>query len=108
MTETLVCGDTTRTDSASLPESKLGPFRDLAGSDAVTALDSRYECVEPCPTDIPATTITVATPSTERTVTVEAGAETPPVLDRVTGALDTASEHVSTGGCDPVPPTETR
>ncbi|MBX0286323.1 hypothetical protein [Haloarcula salinisoli] len=108
VTETLVCGDTTRTDSATLPESELDPFRDLAGSDAVTELDSRYDCEERCPTDIPPTTLTITTPGVDRTVTVEAGAETPALLDRVMNALDDTSQHVSTDGCAPTPPTETR
>jgi|GEM_PF-1559612 hypothetical protein len=105
VTEALVCGDDTRSDTASLSDAELAPFRDLDES-SVADLASRYDCAERCPTDIPPTTITVTTPDTERTATVEAGAETPPVLGRLTDALETASQHVSTDGCSP--PTETR
>lgn len=107
VTETLVCGEETRSDSASVPDADLDPFRGL-GQDDVASLRSRYACDGRCPTDIPPTTLTITTPETDRTVTVEAGADTPDLLDRLLRALDAAGQHVSTGGCDPVPPTETR
>jgi len=105
VTETLVCGGEETTDSASLSASALAPFRALREGDAVESFASTYECSEPCPTDIPPTTVTISTPTAEQRVTVAAGAETPSSLDRLLDALDTASQQVSAGDCDPAEPT---
>jgi len=105
VTETLVCGETTATDSAPLSDSVLEPFRELAGNDAVGALESTYSCADGCPTDVPPTTVTISTPEDDRTVTVDAGAEPPSLLARVMAALETEGERVSTGACAPPEPT---
>ncbi|MDS0260623.1 hypothetical protein NDI56_14550 [Haloarcula sp. S1CR25-12] len=105
VTETLDCGETTAIDSASLSDSELEPFRELAGDDAVGALEPTYSCADSCPTDVPPTTVTISTPADDRTVTVDAGAEPPALLARVMAALEAASEQVSTGACAPPEPT---
>lgn len=103
VTETLVFGDQSMNDSATLPDTALEPFRALAGADDLDTLQARYACEERCPTDVPPTTVTIATTTTRASVTVEPGASTPALLNRILNALSTAAERVSAGSCSSKP-----
>lgn len=103
VTETLVCGDQSMNDSATLLDTALEPFRALAGADDLDTLQTRYACEERCPTDVPPTTVTIATTTTGASVTVEPGASTPALLNRTLDALSTAAERVSAGSCSSKP-----